>query len=233
MAVQEIDLGSVVGPQGPQGPQGLQGPTGATGPQGPKGDKGERGEQGPQGIPGEMAEAPSIGSNGNWFIGEHDTGVLADVNRALSAKIVESTEISEPGFIMDGKTASEKFEELNSNLPTNNRGNTNCLYKVGYSCFLHTGGTSASSVVSTLPANYRPSRAVTVSGWCRNISNGRYFPCMGLINTNGTWSYLTALTSLNTDESPYFIYNASDGTNRLANFSVWIHGAWATNTNGV
>ena len=116
MAVQEIDLGSVVGPQGPQGPQGLQGPTGATGPQGPKGDKGERGEQGPQGIPGEMAEAPSIGSNGNWFIGKHDTGVLADVNRALSAKIVESTEISEPGFIMDGKTASEKFEELNSNL---------------------------------------------------------------------------------------------------------------------
>ena len=116
MAVQEIDLGSVVGPQGPQGPQGLQGPTGATGPQGPKGDKGERGEQGPQGIPGEMAEAPSIGSNGNWFIGEHDTGVLADVNRALSAKIVESTEISEPGFIMDGKTASEKFEELNSKI---------------------------------------------------------------------------------------------------------------------
>lgn len=116
MAVQEIDLGSVVGPQGPQGPQGLQGPTGATGPQGPKGDKGERGEQGPQGIPGEMAEAPSIGSNGNWFIGEHDTGVLADVNRALSAKIVESTEISEPGFIMDGKTASEKFEELNSKM---------------------------------------------------------------------------------------------------------------------
>lgn len=116
MAVQEIDLGSVVGPQGAQGPQGPQGPTGATGPQGPKGDKGERGEQGPQGIPGEMAEAPSIGSNGNWFIGEHDTGVLADVNRALSAKIVESTEISEPGFIMDGKTASEKFEELNSKM---------------------------------------------------------------------------------------------------------------------
>lgn len=115
MAVQEIDLGSVVGPQGAQGPQGPQGPTGATGPQGPKGDKGERGEQGPQGIPGEMAEAPSIGSNGNWFIGEHDTGVLADVNRALSAKIVESTEISEPGFIMDGKTASEKFAELNDN----------------------------------------------------------------------------------------------------------------------
>lgn len=76
---------------------------------------GPTGPQGPQGPPGEIAAMPSIGSNGNWFIGERDTGVLADVDRALSAKIVASTEISEPGFIMDGKTASEKFAELNSN----------------------------------------------------------------------------------------------------------------------
>lgn len=75
---------------------------------------GPTGPQGPQGPPGEIAAMPSIGSNGNWFIGERDTGVLADVDRALSAKIVASTEISEPGFIMDGKTASEKFAELNS-----------------------------------------------------------------------------------------------------------------------
>ena len=37
---QELDLGSVIGPQGPKGETGLQGPkgeTGATGPQGPKG----------------------------------------------------------------------------------------------------------------------------------------------------------------------------------------------------
>ena len=77
---------------------------------------GPTGPQGPQGPPGEIAAMPSIGSNGNWFIGERDTGVLADVDRALSAKIVASTEISEPGFIMDGKTASEKFAELNSKL---------------------------------------------------------------------------------------------------------------------
>ena len=115
MAVQEIDLGSVQGPQGPQGPAGPQGPTGATGPQGPKGDKGERGEQGPQGIPGEMAEAPSIGANGNWYIGERDTGILADVDRALAKKIVKSTEISEEGFIMDGKTCSEALAQLNAN----------------------------------------------------------------------------------------------------------------------
>lgn len=119
MAVQEIDLGSVVGPQGPQGIQGPQGPTGATGPQGPKGDKGDRGEQGPQGIPGEMAEAPSIGSNGNWFIGDRDTGVLADVDRAISNKIVNSLETTEEGFALDarqGKALKDQLDEVNSKI---------------------------------------------------------------------------------------------------------------------
>lgn len=133
----------------------------------------------------------------------------------------------------NGKIAGAKaVAELYGNLSKNNRGNTDYLYKVGYSCFLHTGGTLASSVVSTLPANYRPSRAVTVSGWCRNLSTGRYFPCMGLISTDGTWSYLCALTALNSDSGLYFIFNRSDSTNNLSNYNVWIHGAWATNTNG-
>lgn len=123
--------------------------------------------------------------------------------------------------------------ELNEKISANNRGNTTYLYKIGYACYLHTGGTDASDVVKTLASAYRPRRAVTVSGWCRNKSNDRYFPCMGLINTDGTWSYLAALTSLNTDNGLYFIYNKSDGTSRLSNFGVWIHGAWATNTNGV
>lgn len=116
MAIQEIDLGSVVGPQGPQGPEGPQGPTGATGPQGPQGEKGERGEQGPQGIPGEMAEAPSIGSNGNWYIGSRDTGIMADVSRALSNKTVNSLETTEPGFVLDarqGKVLKDEINELN------------------------------------------------------------------------------------------------------------------------
>ncbi len=119
MAVQEIDLGSVVGPQGPQGPEGPQGPTGATGPQGPQGEKGERGEQGPQGIPGEMAEAPSIGSNGNWYIGSRDTGIMADVSRALSNKTVNSLETTEPGFVLDarqGKVLKDEIDELNGKM---------------------------------------------------------------------------------------------------------------------
>lgn len=52
----------------------------ADGPQGPQGETGERGDPGvagPQGIPGEPGVnglTPYIGSNGNWFIGEEDTG---------------------------------------------------------------------------------------------------------------------------------------------------------------
>lgn len=50
------------------------------GPQGPQGETGERGDPGvagPQGIPGEPGVnglTPYIGANGNWFIGEEDTG---------------------------------------------------------------------------------------------------------------------------------------------------------------
>lgn len=55
MAVEEIDLGSVIGPQGPRGevgPEGPQGPIGNTGPQGPKGDTGNTGPTGPTGPAG-------------------------------------------------------------------------------------------------------------------------------------------------------------------------------------
>lgn len=153
------------------------------------------------------------------------------INKIYSQRILTLDElalVTETGFFVDAQAVAELY----GNLSKNNRGNTDYLYKVGYSCFLHTGGTLASSVVSTLPANYRPSRAVTVSGWCRNLSTGRYFPCMGLISTDGTWSYLCALTALNSDSGLYFIFNRSDGTNNLSNYNVWIHGAWATNVNG-
>ena len=36
-----------------------------------------RGEQGPQGIQGEPGATPYIGENGNWWVGETDTGVRA------------------------------------------------------------------------------------------------------------------------------------------------------------
>jgi len=49
---QELDLGSVIGPQGPKGETGPQGPKGATGATGPQGPKGETGPQGPKGEDG-------------------------------------------------------------------------------------------------------------------------------------------------------------------------------------
>lgn len=70
-------LNSLRGPQGIQGPQGEQGPQGI---QGPKGDTGERGPQGLQGMPGipgpkgDKGFTPTIGDNGNWFLGDTDTG---------------------------------------------------------------------------------------------------------------------------------------------------------------
>ena len=65
------------------GEQGLKGDTGETGPQGPQGETGAtgaagpQGEQGPQGDPGPAGAdgvTPTIGENGNWYLGDTDTG---------------------------------------------------------------------------------------------------------------------------------------------------------------
>lgn len=66
------------GIQGPQGEKGDKGETGPQGEQGPKGDKGDTGETGPagkDGVNGTDGITPHIGDNGNWFIGDTDTGM--------------------------------------------------------------------------------------------------------------------------------------------------------------
>lgn len=59
------------GDPGEPGAKGDPGEPGATGPQGPKGDTGATGPQGPKGADG---ITPTIGANGNWFLGSTDTG---------------------------------------------------------------------------------------------------------------------------------------------------------------
>lgn len=59
---------NIRGPIGNTGPQGPKGETGNTGPQGLKGDPGVDGQNGADGV------TPHIGDNGNWFIGDNDTG---------------------------------------------------------------------------------------------------------------------------------------------------------------
>lgn len=94
------DTGNI-GPQGLKGPKGEKGDTGPRGEKGDKGDaftysdftvaqlaalKGEKGDTGPQGPKGNTGSkgpkgadgtTPNIGTNGNWYLGNTDTGVKA------------------------------------------------------------------------------------------------------------------------------------------------------------
>ena len=65
------------GEQGPQGEQGPAGPQGSQGEQGPQGPQGEPGRDGANGQNGTDGATPFIGPNGNWWIGDVDTGVPA------------------------------------------------------------------------------------------------------------------------------------------------------------
>ena len=74
------------GPQGPKGGDGAKGDTGAQGPKGDPGAKGDTGAQGPKGDDGAKGDTgaagvdgvtPHIGDNGNWYLGDEDTGVAA------------------------------------------------------------------------------------------------------------------------------------------------------------
>ena len=73
--IENIEL--TPGPQGPAGPQGPQGTQGIQGTQGPQGEQGPQGTQGTPGTNGQDGITPHIGENGNWFIGDTDTGVHA------------------------------------------------------------------------------------------------------------------------------------------------------------
>lgn len=61
-------------------PRGATGATGSTGAQGPKGDKGDTGAIGATGPKGDTGAkgadgiTPTIGTNGNWYLGSTDTG---------------------------------------------------------------------------------------------------------------------------------------------------------------
>lgn len=104
-------------------------------------------------------------------------------------------------------------------------------YKNGYSCFLHANNDPASDVIINLSENYRPRSGAVVSGWCRNDNTGGYYPCVGVIQADGTWQYLSALEELGAT-TPYYIYNPSQSIDRRSRFHVWLTGAWSTNTNG-
>lgn len=95
------------GPQGEKGEKGDTGATGATGPQGPQGDPGADGSDGKDGI------TPHIGGNGNWWIGDTDTGVKAKGEDGKdgvggSGADVYSTEETVVGTWIDGRPIYRK-----------------------------------------------------------------------------------------------------------------------------
>ena len=64
-------------PQGEKGETGATGATGPQGPEGPQGPAGQDGQDGADGADGQDGITPHIGANGDWYIGDTDTGVHA------------------------------------------------------------------------------------------------------------------------------------------------------------
>ena len=61
---QQVNLGSIIGPEGPEGPRGEQGLPGVIGEEGPQGPQGIQGETGLQGEVGPQGETGPIGPEG-------------------------------------------------------------------------------------------------------------------------------------------------------------------------
>ena len=144
----------------------------------------------------------------------------------------------EPLFkvLMNMSTLNASLAELSNDIdkkePTQNRGGSGCYRKSGYECILQAADVPAKDIVKALDAAYRPvGKPATVTGWCKNNSTEGYYPCLGRINTDGKFQYLSALNELG-QTTPYYIYSEALGENVLSRFNVWLSGAWMTNVNG-
>ena len=165
-------------------------------------------------------------------------GQINATNKAVNESCDKADVIDDMDDIISNKSSGKiagalAVSELNTRKePIQNRGNRNgYYYKAGYNCFMHISDALASDAVTALVSALRPISAVSVSGMCRNISTGKYYPCVGSIAADGTWNYLSALDNIGAN-TVYYIYSASNSIDRRSNFRVWLTGAWSTNTNG-
>ncbi len=126
------------GDQGEQGIQGEKGDKGDQGEQGIQGEKGDKGDQGDKGEDGQDGQTPFIGENGNWWIGDIDTGIKAQPEEHLhefgeSKKIIESTCVEDGLAIKICKACAQVFAEtlpVNGNHDYDENGNcTRCDFK--------------------------------------------------------------------------------------------------------
>lgn len=110
------------GEKGDIGPQGPKGDSGATGPQGPKGDTGAQGPKGEaftykdfteeqlESLKGESGNSPHIGENGNWYIGDQDTGVSASGANNINLNAIPMNNID--FIISQTSTLNDNLEEM-------------------------------------------------------------------------------------------------------------------------
>lgn len=110
------------GEKGDIGPQGPKGDTGATGPQGPKGDTGAQGPKGDaftyedfteeqlESLKGESGKSPHIGENGNWYIGDQDTGISASGANNINLNAIPMDNID--FIISQTSTLNDNLEEM-------------------------------------------------------------------------------------------------------------------------
>ena len=92
---------------------------------------------------------------------------------------------------------TELSDDIDKKEPTQKRGGSGCYRKSGYECILQAADVPAKDIVKALDAAYRPvGKPATVTGWCKNNNTEGYYPCLGRINTDGKFQYLSALNEL-------------------------------------
>lgn len=95
------------------GAQGVQGPKGEDGKQGPQGDPGQPGQQGAPGAPGKDGITPHIGSNGNWYLDDQDTGKPSQGNQGPQGEPGKDGQQGVPGA--SGKDGDTPYIGSNGN----------------------------------------------------------------------------------------------------------------------
>lgn len=120
-----VSLGVLFSCRGIEGPVGPQGEQGETGPQGPQGEPGKDGTNGKDG------QTPYIGENGNWWIGETDTKVKANVEADEDSGYILASDYG----ITPGVVDSNKLQRIIDNSSLENK---TILFKDGIYCFSST-----------------------------------------------------------------------------------------------
>ena len=110
------------GAKGDQGIQGPKGDTGPIGPIGPSGNDGVDGQPGTNGKDGVDGITPHIGDNGNWFIGDTDTGKPSrgEPGQDASSDIPTDTTLTISGQAADAAAVGEVIGNINSILDSIN-----------------------------------------------------------------------------------------------------------------